>query len=81
MAEVVEFIDCGSLSISYDVTGKASVSLTILRSDRNELQETYTNRRWGGVQFDCVIMNLGQRPILGTGGWSEWSMQMEGVGN
>jgi hypothetical protein len=77
---MVEFIDCGSLSISFDVTGKATISLGVLRDDRNELQDTYTNRTWGGTAFDCVLMNVSQRPVLGSA-WSEWSLQMEGVGN
>jgi hypothetical protein len=78
---VVEFIDCSSLSISYDATGKATVSLTVVRDDRNQITSTYTNRTWGGVRFDCVIMSSSQRPMIGSGGWSEWSLQMEGVGN
>jgi len=77
----VEFIDCSSLSISYDATGKATVSITVIRDDRNQITSTYTNRTWGGVRFDCVLMSSAQRPMIGTGGWSEWSLQMEGVGN
>ena len=77
----VEFIDCSSLSISYDATGKATISMTVVRDDRNPLSSTYTNRRWGGVRFDCVLMGSSQRPMIGSGGWSEWSLQLEGVGN
>lgn len=80
MAETIEFIDCGSLSISYDATGKASVSFTVVRNDRNPVQGTYTNKRWGGVTFDCIMMSASQNALIGTGGWSEWSMQMEGIG-
>jgi len=77
----IEFIDCSSLSISYDATGKATISLSVLRDDRNNLQDSYTNKLWGGVRFDCVVMGASQKAILGSGGWSEWSLQIEGVGN
>ena len=77
----IEFIDCASLSISYAATGKATISLSVLRDDRNDLHGTYTNEMWGGVRFDCVVMGASQKAILGSGGWSEWSVQMEGVGN
>jgi len=78
---MVEFIDCGSLSISYDASGKASISLSVIRDDRGELQDTYTGKSWGGVNFDCVLMSASQKPMIGTGGWSQWSLQMEGIGN
>jgi len=77
----VEFIDCSSLSISYDATGKATISLSVVRDDGNALQDSYTNRSWGGVNFDCIIMSSAQKPMIGSGGWSEWALQMEGVGN
>ncbi len=76
-----EFIDCSSLSVSYDATGKASVSLTVLRCDSNEINYSqYINNRWGGVDFDLVLMNASQKPIIGST-WYEWGLQMEGVGN
>lgn len=78
--ENIEFIDCGSLSISYDATGKASVALTVVRDDRLPLQGSYSNRRWGGVQFDLIVMSANQSPIIGSGGWNQWALQMEGVG-
>lgn len=77
----VEFIECSSLSISYDATGKATIALAVLRDDTNELSDTYTNRSWGGVRFDCVLMGATQKPIIGSGGWTQWALQMEGVGN
>jgi hypothetical protein len=78
--ENIEFIDCGSLSISYDATGKASISLTVVRDDPGVLRNTYTNRVWGHVLFSTIIMNETQSPIIGSGGWNQWSIQMEGVG-
>ena len=79
--EEIEFIDCSSLSISFDATGKASVSLTVVRNDSNSLVGSYTNKNWGGAQFDCVLMSSIQKPLIGTGGWSEWALSMEGVAN
>jgi len=81
MAENIEFIDCGSLSISYDVQGIASVSITVIRDDDKSLQKTYTSKRWGGVLFDLGLMRAQQQPIIGSGGWNQWAVQLEGVGN
>lgn len=77
-----EFVDCGSLSISYDATGKASVSLTVMRCDSNEINYTSYNSGniWGGVRFDLIIMSASQKPIVGSS-WHEWGLSMEGVGN
>lgn len=77
---MTEFIDCGSLSITYDATGKASISYVVL-SDLPFLTNNYTHRKWGGINFNCVMMNVVQRPIIGSRNWFEWSLQMEGVGN
>ena len=75
---MVEFIDCGSLSISYDATGKATISFNVI-TDTNDLANDYTNQQWGSVRYDCIMTNVTQRPILGSNGWYEWSLQLEGV--
>jgi hypothetical protein len=80
MAESIEFIDCGSLSISYDAEGVASVNLTVVRDDDLSLQRSYTYRRWAGIQFDLGLMRAQQQPIIGSGGWNQWSLQLQGVG-
>jgi hypothetical protein len=78
----VEFIDCASLAISYDATGKATVSMTVIRDDSQEISySSYTNRTWGSRSFSTVITNASQKPIIGSGGWNQWSVQMEGVAN
>jgi hypothetical protein len=78
--ELIEFIDCGSLSISFDATGKASVSLTILRNDNLMYKvENYTNRTWGQTLFDLITMSASAESLVG-GDWTQWSVQMEGVG-
>lgn len=82
MSEGIEFIDCGTLSISYDATGKVTVSFTVIRDDsQNFLDNTYTEPNWGGVQFGLIVMRAAQQPIIGSGGWCQWQMQLEGVGN
>lgn len=78
--EIIEFPDCGSLSISFDATGKATASLTVLRNDHNPLQKDYTNKMWGGTSFDLIVMTASPSPIVGSN-WSQWSLNMEGIGN
>ena len=78
---MTEFIDCGSLSINFDATGKASVSMNVLKSDGNEIDFTgLKNGDWGGTSFELVVLAATQKPLLG-GSWYEWNVQMEGVGN
>jgi len=80
MAEIIEFIDCSTISIQYDATGRASVSFTVVKNDDSTLRD-YSSLFFGGVNFTGVIMSAVQRPILGGGGWVEWQMQLQGVGN
>ncbi len=80
MAENIEFPECGSLSITYDVTGVASASLSVIRDDSATLQYTYNRETWGAVPFDLVVARNDQRPILGSGGWYRWQVQMQGLG-
>ena len=81
MAEQIEFIDCGSLNIKYDATGKATISLTVIKNNNYSLQNSYGDRTWGGVHFDTTLMQANQQYTLGTGGWRQWQLQFEGVGN
>jgi hypothetical protein len=53
----------------------------VVRNDREALEKSYTNRTWGHVRFNTVLMSASQQPMVGSGGWSQWSLQMEGVGN
>lgn len=77
--ELIEFIDCGSLSISFDATGKASVSLTVLRNDNNMYNAAnYTNRTWGQTRFDLITMSASAEALVGSA-WTQWAIQMEGV--
>jgi len=79
--ENIEFIDCSTISIQYDATGRASVSFTVVRSDTEALQRVYTTVVFGGVTFQGVLMSANKKPILGGDGWTEWQLQIQGVGN
>ncbi len=82
MAETeIEFIECSSLSISYDATGKVTVSMGVIRNDSSALKNTYTSRSWGSRNFDTILMSASQQPMIGSGGWNQWSLQLEGVAN
>jgi len=79
--ESIEFIDCGSLSISFDATGKATISCNVIRNDSGSLVNDYNSWSFGSVHFDGNIMGLNQSPIIGSGGWNQWQLRWEGVGN
>jgi len=77
---MVEFVDCSSMSIQYDATGKASLSFVVLKDSVSSLSNSYTHMTVGGVSFVGSIMSLSKTPILGSD-WFEWRLQIQGVGN
>lgn len=77
---MTEFVDCSSMSIQYDATGKASLSFVVLKDSEGALSSTYTHITVGGVLFTGSIMSLSKTPILGSD-WYEWRVQVQGVGN
>ncbi len=78
---MVEFIDCASLSINYDVTGKVSMGMTVLKDSSAEIgYSSYTSSSFGSVAFTLIITSAFQKPIIG-GSWFEWGLQLEGVAN
>ena len=79
--ENIEFIDCSTIAIQYEATGKASVSFTVVRSDINDLQRVYTTVTFGNVTFQGILISANKKPITGGEGWTEWQMQIQGVGN
>ncbi len=79
--EAIEFIDCATISIQYSATGAASVSFVVVKNDTNTLENDYSAPTFGGVNFDGIIMSAVQRVIIGSGGWCEWQIQLQGVGN
>lgn len=62
-----EFIDCTSLSISYDVLGQATVGFTVIAAEAQPIDpQVYTNLTFGGVNFTGYITSLSVRRIAGT---------------
>jgi hypothetical protein len=79
--EQIEFIDCGSLSLNYDATGRVSISLSIVKNSAGVDLDKYSNLTWGEVEFDTVVTNASQKALVGSINWYEWSLQLSGVGN
>lgn len=64
--ESFEFIDCGTINITYNVRGIASVSLTVVSSSKS-LYGTYTDLSFGGVNFrNLVVKDVQVSRIPGT---------------
>jgi len=76
---MVEFTECPSISISYDATGKASVSLAVLKDSMSTLTGNYTSLNFGNVRYTLVVMGASQQALFGSGGWAQWSLQLEGI--
>lgn len=88
MATDIEFIDCSSVNVQYDATGKASVSFTVIKNSSDSIDvQSYKSVCFGFVQFEGVLMSVVQKPVIGsfnssTGElWVEWQMNLQGVGN
>jgi hypothetical protein len=60
-----EFIDCGTISINYNIRGIASISFTVVSSD-GQLSNDYTDLTFGGVNFKGFIRDVNISPIPGT---------------
>lgn len=62
-----EFIDCASLSISYDILGVATLGFTVVASQAQPINPSvYTNLTFGGINFTGLISSLTVRRIPGT---------------
>lgn len=64
-----EFIDCTSLSVSYNVMGIVTVSYTVVHNSFNIV--TYKTVTAGGQTFTGYIMNASMNQIPNTEGWFE----------
>ena len=60
-----EFIDCSTISVSYNVRGVANISFTVLSSS-DELLNDYTNLTFGNVNFIGYVSNVSVSKITGT---------------
>jgi len=66
---MASFIDCGSLSINYDIMGIATVTYTVVH-DRPGFV-TYNSISAGGQNFRGHVINASVNQIVGTEGWYE----------
>jgi hypothetical protein len=69
MAEQFEFLDCATISISYQSTGLASVSFAVVSTEQlpgvNPVRD-YTQLTFGGINFKGFISNLVSAIIPGS---------------
>lgn len=66
---MAEFIDCTSLSISYNVMGVATVSYTVVHDSYGFI--TYDTVSAGGQTFSGYIINASLNQIPHTENWYE----------
>lgn len=66
---MAEFIDCTSLSFSYNVMGIVTVSYTVVHNDFSFV--TYNSISAGGQTFSGYVTNASLNQIPSTQGWFE----------
>jgi len=71
---MAEFIDCTSLSISYNVMGLATVSYTVVHNSFTFV--TYPSIDAGGQTFSGYVINASLNQIPNTEGWFETHVTM-----
>jgi hypothetical protein len=71
---MTEFIDCTSLSISYDIMGYATVSYTVVHNSYNFV--TYDSISAGGQNFRGYVTNASLNQIPQTEGWFETNVTL-----
>ena len=63
----VEFIDCKTLSISYDILGVSTLGFTVVAAQAQPVDPSiYTNLTFGGINFTGVVTSLAIRRVAGT---------------
>ncbi len=71
-SENIEFIDCTSLSISYDVMGVATVNFTIIKNKEGWPTAAIMNTiEAGGRTFEGYVTSAGLSQIPNASGWYE----------
>ena len=65
---MVEFIDCTSLNISYDVMGRATISYVVVHDTHDFV--TYNSITAGGQIFDGYVVSASMNQIPNTS-WYE----------
>lgn len=67
MAGLTEFIDCTSLSISYDIMGLATVNFIVVRNEAGFPSAKYLNGiSAGGREFEGYVTSITVSPIQNT---------------
>jgi hypothetical protein len=67
MADLIEFIECTSLSISYDNSGVATVNFIVVRNKDGFPSDSYLNNiSAGGQSFSGHVTNITVSPIQNT---------------
>jgi hypothetical protein len=63
--DAFEFIDCSTISISYNSQGIATVNFSVV-SSRSTLMNDYTDLVFGNVRFLLYVQNVQVQKIPGT---------------
>lgn len=67
MADLIEFIECTSLSISYDIMGLATVNFVVVRNEEGFPSSELLNQiETGGRIFTGYVTNITVNPIQKT---------------
>lgn len=69
MAEYIEFIDCTTLSVSYDVMGIATVSYVLISN--NPSMRYWHPIEAGGQTFSGYVASIDTNPLPETEGFNE----------
>jgi hypothetical protein len=69
MAEIIKFIECTSLSVSYNIMGTATVSYTVVHNVFEFI--TFSTVRAANQTFKGWVVNASLNPIPNTEGWYE----------
>ena len=76
---MTEFVECGGWSVSYDATGKATISASVI-TDSNAISGNYNSWSVGCRTFTGSVMTLKGSPLIGSGGWVQWAISWQGIG-
>ena len=71
----VEFIDCTSVNISYDVMGRVTLSYTLI-SDTPGLKAEASPLKFANRTFTGYVVSINNNQIPNTTGWYENQITM-----
>ena len=74
-----DFLDCSSLSFSYDIMGVTTINYTIVHDTESaQLRREITA---GGHVFSGYISNISTMPVPNTEGWFETNVTLVATTN